>query len=194
MSVIQHSIDVNVPLRHVYNQWTQFEEFPRFMTGVESVRQLDDTHLHWIASIAGRRKEWDAVITEQDPDRRVAWTSTEGARNAGTVEFARLGDSRTRVILTMDVEPDGGVEAAGDALGIPSGQVRGDLEKFKDFIEDRGAATGGWRGEVEAGRVTRTDTQATGTMGGATPVGGRVQDPRSSAPYPADVPRPRTDV
>jgi carbon monoxide dehydrogenase subunit G len=161
MSTIQHSTDVNAPVRQVYNQWTQFEEFPRFMEGVESVRQLDDTHLHWIATVGGKRKEWDAVITEQSPDQRVAWTSTTGAPNAGMAEFMRISDMSTRVTLTIDVQPEGGVEKVGDALGIPSGQVKGDLERFKKFIEERGSATGAWRGEVEGGRA------APGTKGTA---------------------------
>ena len=154
MSKIEHSIDVDVPVREAYNQWTQFEEFPRFMEGVESVRQLGDTKLHWVAEIAGRRQEWDAEITEQTPDQRVAWTSTTGDRNAGAVDFHRLDDNRTRITLTMDIEPSGVVEKVGDALGVPSGHVKGDLERFKEFIEARGTATGGWRGEVVQDDVT----------------------------------------
>ena len=149
MSKIEKSIDVNVPVSVAYNQWTQFESFPQFMDGVESVRQQGDTHLHWVATIAGRRQEWDAEITEQTPDQRVAWTSTSGDRNAGSVDFHRLSDNATRVSLTMDVEPTGAVEKVGDALGVPAGQVEGDLKKFKTFIESRGVATGAWRGEVE---------------------------------------------
>ena len=155
MSKIEHSLDVNVPVREAYDQWTQFEAFPRFMDGVESVRQLDATHLHWVATIAGKRQEWDAEITEQTPDQRIAWTSTSGDRNAGSVDFHRIGEERTRVTLTMDVEPSGALEKVGDALGIPSGQVKDDLERFKEFIESRGTATGAWRGEVERGEVER---------------------------------------
>jgi uncharacterized membrane protein len=154
MSKIEHSIDVNVPVREAYNQWTQFEDFPRFMDGVESVRQQGDTGLHWVADIAGRRQEWDATITEQTPDQRVAWTSTTGDRNAGAVDFHRLDDNRTRITLTMDIEPSGMVETAGDALGIPSRDVKADLERFKEFIEARGTATGAWRGEVVQDDVT----------------------------------------
>ncbi len=164
MAKIEHSLDIEVPVREAYNQWTQFAEFPRFMDGVESVTQLDDTHLHWVANVAGKRKEWDAKITEQTPDQRIAWTSTTGAQNAGAVDFHRLDDGRTRVTLTMDVEPEGIVENVGNALGVPSGQVKGDLEKFKEFIESRGSATGAWRGEVEQNDVTgsSTDRELTG--------------------------------
>ena len=118
MPKIESSIDVDVPVRVAYDQWTQFEEFPRFMDAVESVTQLDDTHVHWVASIAGVRKEWDAEITQQEPDQRVAWTSTSGAKNAGAVDFHRLGDHATRVTLTMDVEPDGVLETVGNAVGV----------------------------------------------------------------------------
>ncbi|HEX2141481.1 MAG TPA: SRPBCC family protein [Candidatus Limnocylindria bacterium] len=151
MSTVEKSIDVNVPLRTAYNQWTQFEEFPRFMEGVKSVRQLDDTHLHWIAEVGGQDKEWDAEITEQEPDQRIAWTSTTGARNAGVVTFHRIDDDTTRVTLQMDVEPEGVMESAGDALGVLDGRVEGDMERFKEFIEERGAPTGAWRGEVQGG-------------------------------------------
>jgi uncharacterized membrane protein len=149
VSKIEHSIDVDVPVREAYDQWTQFEEFPQFMDGVERVEQLDETHLRWTAEIAGQEKEWDAEITQQEPDQRVAWQSTGGERNAGAVDFHRIDDRRTRVTLTMDIQPDGAVEKIGDALGIPSGQVKGDLERFKEFIESRGSATGAWRGRVE---------------------------------------------
>ena len=149
MSKIESSIDVDVPVRVAYDQWTQFEEFPRFMDAVESVKQLDDTHLHWTAKLAGVRKEWDAEITQQEPDQRVAWTSTTGARNAGAVDFHRLDDRSTRITLTMDVEPDGALETVGDAVGVPEREVEGDLKRFKKFIEGRGDATGEWRGNVE---------------------------------------------
>ena len=148
MSEILESIDVDVPVRVAYDQWTQFEEFPRFMEGVESVRQLDDTHLEWKASIAGVSKEWRATITEQSPDQRIAWTATDGAQNAGAVTFHRIDDRRARVVLQLDVEPDGPIEAIGDALGVVKRRAAGDLERFKAFIEERGAATGSWRGEV----------------------------------------------
>jgi len=154
MSKIERSVDVHVPVREAYDQWTQFEEFPRFMDGVEQVKQLDDTHLHWVAEIAGQRKEWDAEITQQEPDQRVAWTSTNGDWNAGAVDFHRVDDRTTRVTLTMDIQPEGVVERVGDAVGVPDRQVEGDLERFKAFIESRGAATGAWRGSVEQTDVT----------------------------------------
>ena len=149
MAKIESSIDVDVPVRVAYDQWTQFEEFPRFMDAVESVTQLDDTHLHWTAKIAGVRKEWDAEITQQEPDQRVAWNSTTGAKNAGAVDFHRLDDRSTRITLTMDVEPDGALETVGNAIGVPEREVEGDLKSFKEFIEQRGDATGEWRGKVE---------------------------------------------
>jgi uncharacterized membrane protein len=149
MSTIEQSIDVNVPVHTVYNQWTQFEEFPRFMEGVEEVRQLDDRRLHWRANIGGRVEEWDAVITEQHPDERVAWKNTTGAPNAGVVTFHRLADTKTRIMLQMEYDPQGVVENLGDLLGVVSRRVANDLERFKEFIEARGQETGAWRGEVE---------------------------------------------
>ena len=148
MSTIEQSIDVQVPVRTAYDQWTQFEEFPRFMEGVEEVRQVDDTHTHWRTKVAGREKEFDAQITEQTPDQRIAWTSQAGPEHAGVVTFHRLDQGRTKVMLQMDVEPDGVAEKAGDALGLLKRRVKGDLERFKDMIEARGAETGAWRGEV----------------------------------------------
>ena len=152
MSRIEESIDVNVPVRTAYDQWTQFEDFPRFMEGVERVEQLDDTRLRWTASIAGREKTWSAKITEQEPDRVVGWESTEGARNAGTVSFEDLGPAITRVNLVLEYEPDGAIESAGDALGMVERRVKGDVGRFKEFIEGMGGETGAWRGRVEAGR------------------------------------------
>jgi len=149
MSTIEQSIDVNVPVQVAYNQWTQFEEFPKFMEGVESVSQLDDTHLRWVAEIAGKREEWDAEITEQVPDQRVAWKSTSGNEQGGVVNFHRLGEDETRVLVSMDYEPEGIVEKAGAALGFDDRQVKGDLERFKELIEKHGAETGAWRGTVE---------------------------------------------
>jgi uncharacterized membrane protein len=129
------TVDVKVPVRTAYNQWTQFEEFPTFMEGVESVRQLDDTHLHWKAKIAGVEREWDAEITEQVPDQRIAWTARQGTTNAGVVTFHRLNEDETRVALQLEMEPEGLVEQAGDKL-------------FKKMIEERGTETGAWRGKV----------------------------------------------
>jgi uncharacterized membrane protein len=152
-STIEESIDVHVPVRTAYDQWTQFEEFPHFMEGVEQVMQLDDTHLHWKASIGGKTKEWDAVITEQFPDQRIAWTNTTGARNAGVVTFHRLADRHTRIMLQLDYEPEGLIENVGDMLGMVSARVRGDLKRFKEFIESRGTETGAWRGTVEPSKT-----------------------------------------
>jgi len=148
MSNIEQSIDVEVSVRTAYDQWTQFEEFPRFMEGVEEIRQTDDTHLHWRTRIAGREKEFDAVITEQTPDQRIAWTSQGGPEHAGVVTFHRLDEGRTRVMVQMDYEPEGLIEKAGDVLGIVTSRVKGDLERFKEMIEQRGVESGGWRGEV----------------------------------------------
>jgi uncharacterized membrane protein len=149
MSTIEQSIDVNVPVHTAYNQWTQFEEFPQFMEGVEAVTQLDNQRLHWRANIGGRVEEWDAIITEQHPDERIAWKNTTGASNAGVVTFHRLADNKTRVMLQMEYDPQGVVENLGDMLGVVSRRVANDLERFKEFIEARGQETGAWRGEVE---------------------------------------------
>lgn len=148
MSTIEQSIDVDVDVTTAYNQWTQFEEFPRFMEGVEEVRQLDDRRLHWKAKIAGVEREWDAEVTEQHPDERVAWKSTSGQTNAGVVTFHKLDDTHTRVMLQQDIHPEGLVEKAGDALGIIERQAKNDLKRFKELIESRGAESGAWRGEV----------------------------------------------
>jgi len=148
MATIEESIDVAVPVRTAYNQWTQFEEFPRFMEGVEEIRQLDDTHVHWVAALGGTRHEWDAEITGQHPDERVAWRNVDGKDNAGVVTFHRLGDGETRIMVQLDWVPEGIKEKLGDALGAPDRRVRGDLERFKQLIEQRGGETGGWRGDV----------------------------------------------
>lgn len=149
MSHFEHAINVNVPVRVAYNQWTQFESFPQFMEGVESIRQIDDTTLHWKAEIAGREEEWTARITEQIPDQRVAWTSTTGAKNAGVVTFHYIDEDTTRVMLQIDYDPQGFIENVGAALGVVEGRMASDLERFKSFIEQRGEATGAWRGKVE---------------------------------------------
>ena len=154
MATIEKSIEVEVPVRTAYNQWTQFEEFPKFMEGVREVRQVDDKRLHWKAEIGGKEQEWFAEITEQIPDERIAWTSRSGAPNAGVVTFHRLADSRTRIMLQLDYEPHGAVENVGDAVGVVSRRVAGDLERFKDFIEARGRETGAWRGEIRQERKT----------------------------------------
>jgi uncharacterized membrane protein len=148
MERVEKMVEVNRPVSTVYNQWTQFEEFPKFMEGVKEVRQLDDTHLHWRAEIWGKEKEWDAEITEQEPDKRISWKSVGGAANAGTVRFEPLGQDRTQVRLVMAYEPEGVVENAGDALGVFTSRVEHTVEEFKRFIESRGTETGAWRGEV----------------------------------------------
>ncbi len=150
MASVVESIDVKVPASTAYNQWTQFEEFPRFMEGVTSVTQTDDTHLRWVAEVGGVEKEWDAEITEQHPDQRVAWRATSGAENAGVATFHRIDDETSRVTLQMDVDPEGLVENVGTALGFLDRRVKGDLERFKEYLEGRRTASGAWRGEVEA--------------------------------------------
>ena len=152
MSRINESIEVDVPVRTAYNQWTQFEDFPQFMEGVERVVQIDDTTLQWTAEIAGKSKTWTARIVEQEPDQRVAWQAVEGAPNAGTVSF-RPENGGTRIDLELEVEPEGAVESAGEALGFVSRRAKGDLERFKEFIESRGVETGAWRGEVRDGQT-----------------------------------------
>ena len=150
MSTIEESIDVDVPVRTAYNQWTQFEEFPRFMEGVESVTQLDDKRLHWVAEIAGARREWDAEIDEQHPDERIAWHATDGSQNAGAVTFHRLDDNTSRVMLQLEFDPQGIVEQTGDMLGFVRRRATGDLQRFKEFIEARGTESGAWRGDIES--------------------------------------------
>jgi uncharacterized membrane protein len=147
-STIEQSIEVNVPVETAYNQWTQFEEFPQFMDGVESVTQLDDKHLRWVADVGGEKEEWKAEIVEQKPDERIAWRATEGKGNAGVVTFHKISDGTTRVMLQMDWEPEGMKEKVGSAIGLDSGKVKADLERFKNLIEQRGAESGAWRGEV----------------------------------------------
>jgi uncharacterized membrane protein len=147
-SSVEESIDLDVPLSTAYNQWTQFEQFPRFMTSVEEVKQLDDTHIHWRANVAGKTKEWDAEITEQVPDERIAWRSTGGVRNSGVVTFHKLGEARTKVTLRMDYEPENVYEKVGDALGGVKLTTKGNLKRFKQLVEGRGAETGAWRGTV----------------------------------------------
>jgi uncharacterized membrane protein len=151
MPTIEESIEVEVPVRTAYNQWTQFEEFPKFMEGVEQVKQKDDTHLHWRASIGGHTEEWDAKITDQIPDRKVAWEATGGKPNSGVVTFQPIGDAKTRVTVQMDWDAEGMAEKAGGAVGLDSRRVQGDLDRFKEMIESRGGETGAWRGEVRHG-------------------------------------------
>ena len=153
MSKIEKSIEVNVPLPTAYNQWTQFEEFPKFMEGVESVKQLDDVTLHWKAEILGQERDWEAKISEQEPDQRISWHSTTGPTNAGVVTFHRIDDNSCKVMLQMEIEPDDAATKVGDALGIVTARVKGDMKRFKEFIESRGQETGAWRGEVKQEKV-----------------------------------------
>ncbi len=146
---VEKSIDVDVPVHTAYNQWTQFEAFPEFMEGVVEVKQLSDTLLHWKAKIAGKEKEWDATITEQQPDQRIAWKAVDGAPNAGVVTFHRISDDTTRVMLQLEAEPEGLIEEVGDKLGVFDRRVEGDLKRFKEFVESRGSETGAWRGQVD---------------------------------------------
>ena len=149
MSTVEKSIDVEVPVSTAYNQWTQFESFPQFMEGVERIDQTSSTQTHWVTSIGGVQREFDAEITEQHPDERVAWTSVDGPKQAGVVTFHRLAPDKTRIMLQLDFEPEGIVENAGDKLGFVTRRIQGDLERFKTFIEQRGTETGAWRGDVE---------------------------------------------
>jgi uncharacterized membrane protein len=150
MKDIVKYIEVGRPVRTVYNQYTQFEEFPRFMKGVASVKQLNDKMLHWVTEIGGVRREFDAEITEQIPDKRIAWRSVDGKTHGGVVTFHRISDEETRVTMQMSYDPEGFTENVADVLGVISNQVQGDLERFKEFIESRGHETGAWRGEVRA--------------------------------------------
>ena len=148
-SSVTEWIELDVPVSTAYNQWTQFEQFPRFMSTVESVRQIDDTHLHWSAVVAGKVKEWDAEITEQIPDKRIAWRSTGGVYNSGVVTFHKISDGRTRVMLQMDYRPDSALETVGDAAGGVRMTTKVNLKKFKKLVESRGHETGAWRGSVQ---------------------------------------------
>src|SRR5947208_6985392 len=149
METIEKTVQVDAPLQKVYNQWTQFEDFPKFMEGVEQVDQLDNKRLHWVANLGGKRKEWDAEIFEQVPDETIAWRSTTGVRNSGIVSFAPLANNRTEVRLRLNYEPEGVTENVGDMLGVVGRRVEGDLERFKEFIQARGQETGAWRGEIQ---------------------------------------------
>jgi len=160
MSTVEKSIEVNVPLRTAYDQWTQFERFPQFMGGVEKVQQLDDKRLHWKAEIAGVDREWNAEIVHQEPDERISWRSTDGAKNDGTVSFASIGADKTQVTLRLDFEPEGFAETAADVLHLIDLQVSSDLDKFKEFIEHREVETGAWRGEVKPEMDSNLDAES----------------------------------
>ena len=153
MSRVQQQVEVDAPVHKVYDQWTQFESFPRFMEGVKRVEQLDDKRLRWTAEIAGQERSWDAEIVDQTPDTRIAWKSTDGTENAGAVLFEPIGPDRTRVDLTIDAEPEGPIERAGDYLGFLDRRIKGDMERFAEFIEDRGQPTGAWQGEIHGDEV-----------------------------------------
>jgi len=148
MEMVEKSVEINVPVHTAYNQWTQFEEFPRFMEGIESVKQLDDTRLQWVANIGGERKEWGARITEQIPDQRIAWRSERGEFTSGAVSFQALSPDTTRVTVRVNYEPKDLTEKIGDMLGMVSRRVAGELERFKNYIESRGQETGSWRGTI----------------------------------------------
>jgi uncharacterized membrane protein len=199
MSTIEHSIDVEVPIRVAYNQWTQFESFPEFMEGVESVKQISDTRTAWIAEIAGVRREFEADITEQHPDERIAWRTTDKPHQAGVVTFHRLDDNTTRVTLQMEYDPEGFVETAGDWLQLVRLRVVGDMKRFKAFIESRGDETGGWRGDVPGPHQRGSmygdsdDRVPPGTVGGDNlPPSGTLPPPGSTPPgtEPPEGPRP----
>ena len=155
MPKIQDSIEVQVPVQQAYNQWTQFEDFPTFMEGIQSEQQLDDTHVHWVAEIRGETREWTTEITKQQPDERVAWKTIDGeVKNDGVVSFEQIARDQTRVNVQMDVEGESTAEnVAGDLLGVLKSQVRGDLERFKQLIESRDEATGAYRGKVQDGET-----------------------------------------
>jgi uncharacterized membrane protein len=153
-TTIMEEVDVGAPLSSVYNQWTQFEEFPAFMEGVETVEQLDETRLRWVAKVGGKRAEWEAKILHQDPDRRIGWQSTDGKQTMGVITFDPIGGDRTRIRLTMTYVPEGPLERAGSAVGLDTRRIRGDLQRFKELIEGRGSVSGAWRGEIKAGKKT----------------------------------------
>jgi uncharacterized membrane protein len=156
MATIEKSIDVHVPVSIAYGQWTQFEEFPRFMEGVVAVKQIDDSHIRWIVEVGGEQEEWEAEIVEQQPDRLIAWRSTDGLSNSGRVEFLPTSEG-TRVNVAMEYEPEGLKESAGALLGVDGSQVEGDLERFKELVENREVPTGAWRGEIRSGEVVVDD-------------------------------------
>jgi uncharacterized membrane protein len=156
LSTIEEDIEVGVPVSTAYNQWTQFEDFPLFMEGVDHVQQLDDTRLRWVASIGGRRAEWEAKILEQVPDTKITWESLDGRETRGTVSFDKVGEQRTRIRLVMSYRPEGPIEKVGAAAGLDRRRIRGDLERFKELLETRGVEDGAWRGEVESGTTTST--------------------------------------
>jgi hypothetical protein len=178
MGISTHSIEVSAPLSAVYNQWTQFEEFPRFMVGVEEVHQEGEKFLSWRAKIAGKVKEWEAEITDRVPDQRISWESIDGTSNSGTITFESLGADLTRINATIGYEPEGFLEKTVDALGIPARRIEADLERFRTYMEEKGRETGGWRGKIK-------DKERTG-LGLSSP-GGLGAVPVAAHPYEAEV-------
>jgi uncharacterized membrane protein len=175
MSTVRETVEVGVPVHTAYNQWTQFEEFPNFMEGVEEVRQVDDRHNHWTTKIGGVRREFDTEIVDQLPDERVTWRTTSGDTNQkGSVRFERVDDTHTRVELVMEVEPSGAMDKVADMMGTIDRRVKGDMRRFKEYIEERGAESGAWRGRIQPGGGTGPagGTGPTGPTGGTGPVGG----------------------
>jgi len=176
-SFVEDTIEVDVPVRTAYNQFTQFEEFPRFMQGVEEVRQLDDTHLQWRARVAGKEESWQSEITFQVPDRRIAWRSTSGPENSGVATFESLGENRTRVTLRMSYRPPGLLEKVGDALGAVKLELSSNLRNFKQFIEGRRTETGSWRGTVSGGNTVTNGSGDSGSTASNTATSAAVTNP-----------------
>ncbi len=186
-TTVTESVEVRVPARTAYNQWTQFEDFPAFMGSVTEVHQIDDTRTHWVTSVAGVTREFDAEITEQIPDRKIAWHTVSGMRQSGSVEIEPLAEDRSRVTVRMEYEPEGITEKAADMFGILQRQVRGDLERFRRFIEERGVETGGWRGEVRGGEATGgAGMPGEGMPGGGMPGRGQMPEADASGSEPID--------
>jgi uncharacterized membrane protein len=149
MSQAIETVDVNVPVSVAYNQWTQFEEFPKFLSYVESITQVTDTLTEWKVRVGGVEREFEAVISEQHPDERVAWNSTGGeVDHAGVVTFHKLSDTETRVTVQLDWEASGLLEHLGSALGVDNHAIKKELGQFKEYIEAKGSADGSWRGDV----------------------------------------------
>jgi uncharacterized membrane protein len=187
VTTVQQTIDVDVPLRTAYDQWTQFETFPKFMEGVEQVKQLSDRRTHWVTRIGGVTREFDAEIIQQEPDRQIAWQALDGPDQRGVVVFQPIGSDHTRLMLQMDFAPEGLAEQVGDKLGLVERRVRGDLERFKQFIENRGTETGAWRGNIpedtDLGAASgRTDQPSAYPPPATGPVTDRETDPASDRP------------
>ncbi|MET4060539.1 putative membrane protein [Arthrobacter sp. UYP6] len=183
MTTVEESIDVAVPVSTAYNQWTQFESFPQFMGGVESISQTSETGSHWVTNIGGVERVFDTEITEQHPDERVAWKSTDGTSHAGVVTFHRLGDAETRVSVQLDWDPETFIEKLGSVVGADDRQVKSDLKRFKAFIESQGAETGAWRGNVDAPPTSAAaPATSTSTLAAAPEADPAMDDPESGGP------------